>query len=106
MVNGITELALTKLDVLSSFAEIPVCVGYRIGEKRLRFFPPDCPTLERVEPEYVVFPGWQRPLNGIDRIELLPDAARRYIGFIEDFLGIPVRMLSLGPDREETLICP
>jgi adenylosuccinate synthase len=105
MVNGITELALTKLDVLSSFAEIPVCVGYRIGEKRLRFFPPDCPTLERVEPEYVVFPGWQRPLNGIDRVELLPAAARRYIGFIEDFLGIPVRMLSLGPDREETLIC-
>ncbi len=105
MVNGITELALTKLDVLSSFAEIPLCVGYRIGEKRLRFFPPDCQTLEQVEPEYVVLPGWQRPLNGIERIEQLPIEARRYISFIEDFLGVPVRMLSLGPEREETLMC-
>lgn len=105
MVNGITELALTKLDVLGHFAEIPVCVGYRIGTKRLRFFPPDCPTLEQVEPEYVLLPGWQQPLNGLERVEQLPSAARRYISFIEEFLGIPVRMLSLGPEREETLIC-
>ncbi len=105
MINGITELALTKLDVLSYFPEIPVCTGYRIGSKRLRFFPPDCATLERVEPEYTVLPGWHKPLNGIDRPELLPPAARRYIAFIEDFLGIPVRMLSLGPEREETLVC-
>ncbi len=106
MVNGITELALTKLDVLSHFAEIPVCTGYRIGQKRLRFFPPDCATLEQVEPEYTILPGWQQPLNGIERLEQLPTAARRYIAFIEDFVGVPVRMLSLGPERTETLLCP
>ncbi len=104
-INGITELALTKLDVLSYFAEIPVCVGYRIGRKPLRYFPPDCTTLEQVEPEYVVLPGWQQPLNGIDRVEDLPQAARRYIAFIEEFLRIPVRMLSLGPERAATLLC-
>ncbi|MCS7169391.1 MAG: adenylosuccinate synthase, partial [Candidatus Kapabacteria bacterium] len=97
MLNGITELALTKLDVLSHFTEIPVCVGYRIGQKRLRFFPPDCATLEQVEPEYVVLPGWNQPLNGIVTVEKLPKAARRYVAFVEEFVKVPVRMLSLGP---------
>jgi adenylosuccinate synthase len=105
MINGITELALTKLDVLSGFTEIPVCVGYRIGEKRLRFFPPDCSTLERVEPEYVLLPGWNEPLRGVERVEQLPAAARRYVEFIEGAVGLPVTMLSLGPEREETLLC-
>lgn len=106
MINGCTELALTKLDVLSHFAEIPVCVGYRLGTKRLRFFPPDCTTLQQVEPEYAILPGWQRPLTGIERLEQLPSAARRYIEFVERTVGVPVRMLSLGPEREETLVCP
>ncbi|MCS6965976.1 MAG: adenylosuccinate synthase [Candidatus Kapabacteria bacterium] len=106
MLNGITELALTKLDVLSHFTEIPVCVGYRIGQKRLRFFPPDCATLEQVEPEYVVLPGWNQPLNGIVTVEKLPKAARRYVAFVEEFVKVPVRMLSLGPEREETLVYP
>lgn len=106
MINGCTELALTKLDVLSHFAEIPVCVGYRLGTKRLRFFPPDCTTLQQVEPEYAILPGWQRPLTGIEHLEQLPSAARRYIEFVERTVGVPVRMLSLGPEREETLVCP
>ncbi|MEN3027260.1 MAG: adenylosuccinate synthase [Chlorobiota bacterium] len=106
MVNGITELALTKLDVLSHFSEIPVCVGYRLGTKRLRFFPPDCATLEKVEPEYALLPGWRQPLNGIASRKNLPAAAERYVSFIEEFLGIPIRMLSLGPEREETVVCP
>ncbi|MCS7082097.1 MAG: adenylosuccinate synthase [Bacteroidetes bacterium] len=104
-VNGIQEIALTKLDVLDPLAEIPVCVAYRIGNKTTTVFPVDVQTLERVEPVYEVLPGWQTSTAGVTNVTALPDRARAYVAFISDWLRLPVRWISTGPKREQTIPC-
>ncbi len=101
MINGFTSIALTKLDVLSAFSEIPVATAYRLHGKRLSHFPVDPPTLEQVEPEYTLLPGWQQSLEGVRSFRELPKAAQRYVEFIEQFLEVPVRMISTSPNRED-----
>ena len=106
--NGFTELAITKLDVLAGLPELKVCTQYRVtrpdGTTKLTDrFPSDLATLERVEPIYETLPGFDGDLAGMDRIGELPVAARDYLGFISDFLGVPISLVSTGPNREETL---
>ncbi len=101
MVNGFTSIALTKLDVLSTFPEIPVATAYRIDGEILKSFPVDPPTLERVVPEYTTLPGWKTSLQGIRRFDQLPVQAQRYVGFIEEFLQVPIRMISTSPNRQD-----
>jgi adenylosuccinate synthase len=105
-INGIQELALTKLDVLDSLEEIPVCVAYRIGEKITTVFPTDVQTLERVEPVYEVLPGWKQSTAGVTDYGALPERARAYVAFVSDWLRVPVRWISTGPAREQTILCP
>lgn len=103
MINGFTEIAITKLDVLSEFSEIPIAVEYRLNGKTLKNFPVDLPTLETVQPVYTVLPGWQTPLNGVRSFEELPKNAQRYIHFIEEMLEIPVTVISTSPKRNDII---
>lgn len=104
MINGISSIALTKLDVLNRFSNIKVCVGYKNQGKNLRSFPVDLPTLQNLELEYVELEGWQTELNGIDDYNALPDATKQYIKFIEDFTDAKVEFISTSPDRKDTII--
>lgn len=101
-VNGFTDLAITKLDVLAGLEELKVCTAYRINGKTTQRFPSDVVTLERVEPVYETLPGFG-DLSGAEAPGDLPEAARAYLRFIEDALEVPISIVSTGPRREETL---
>ncbi|HVR30090.1 MAG TPA: adenylosuccinate synthase [Thermoanaerobaculia bacterium] len=103
-INGVRAIALTKLDVLDSLDEIPVCVGYRVDGALLRDLPSDVDTLARIEPELEVVPGWRRETVGLVHYDELPAAARRYVELIEARLEAPVVVISTGPRREETIL--
>ncbi len=105
MINGFTDLAITKLDVLSDLAEIKVCTGYRVDGKSTRRFPNDIRTLERIEPEYETLPGWRKDITGVTTMEELPSEARDYLDFISDYLNVPASIVSSGPKREQTIVC-
>jgi adenylosuccinate synthase len=104
MLNGIDTIALTKLDVLDEFDEIPVCVGYRLNGEVVREFPADRFSLETAEPVFRTLPGWKCSTIGVVSEEKLPAAARRYLEFIEQEVEAPISLLSTGPRREETLV--
>lgn len=104
MINGISEIALTKLDVLDTFDEIKVCTSYKIDEKITQHFPADIPSLEKIEPQLISFKGWNSSLRGIKKYEDLPYATQTYIAFIEEFTGAKVTIVSVSPDRADTII--
>ena len=104
MINGITEIVLTKLDVLNGFDEIRLCTGYTLDGRPVKYFPSDCGTLERVEPVYETFAGWNMPLDSFDSFEDLPSATRCYIEAIETFVGARVNYIGIGPGREEVIV--
>ena len=98
-VNGMTSLALTKLDVLSTFAEIPVCVRYKLPDgTETDEFPAHQSDFHHAQPVYETLPGWQEPLDGS-----LPPAAQRYVEFVEDALELYVIMVGTGADRESVI---
>lgn len=101
--QGATELALTKLDVLSGFETLPVCVGYRLGGKTITTFP-YTPYLQDCEPVYETMPGWQEDISGVRRYGDLPANTRAYIESIEQSLDIPCTFLSVGPERESLIV--
>jgi len=100
MVNGYTAIALTKIDVLDDLEEIKVAVAYKIGEKELPSFPADLNTLESISVEYKTLPGWKQSLDNIRKPGDLPLNARNYIKFIEDYLNVPVKWVSVGKSRD------
>lgn len=102
-VNGLTQLVLTKLDVLSGLDTIRVAVGYEIDGKRIDSFPASLRDLERATPVYEDHPGWKEDVTGATSIEDLPKAARNYMRRIEELAGIPIVRASVGPSREQTL---
>ncbi len=103
MINGIDELVLTKLDVLDTFEEIKVCTGYEVDGKRVKYFPSDCETLDKVVPQFETLPGWNCELKSGLGYDELPEATRRYIRRIEEYVGVPVRYLGVGPGREQII---
>ncbi len=103
-VNGITELALTKLDVLGAFPQIQVCVAYRYKGQPLTDFPTDTHVLALCEPEYETLPGWKAEISHVRSRQALPPAARAYVAYLEHRLGVPIRMISVGPERDETIV--
>jgi adenylosuccinate synthase len=105
MINGFTDLAITKLDVLSHLEEIKICTEYRVNGNTSRRFPNDIQTLERVEPVYVTLPGWQKDIIGITHYEDLPVEAQDYLRFMTDYLGVRASIISTGPKREQTILC-
>ncbi|HYE57359.1 MAG TPA: adenylosuccinate synthetase, partial [Rhodothermales bacterium] len=102
--NGFTELAITKLDVLAGLDEVKVCTRYRIDGRETDRFPADVPSLERAEPLYESFEGWADPGTDAARFEELPKAAQRYLRFVERETGVPIGSVSTGPRREETIL--
>jgi len=104
IINGINSLALTKIDVLSSFSEIKVCVKYQIDGNETTEFPSDSIILDNAKPIYQVLPGWNKSLAGINAYENLPSETKEYIKFIEDYLQIPVNIISTSPERTDTII--
>jgi adenylosuccinate synthase len=103
-VNGIDQLALTKLDVLSHFAELPVCVRYRTpGGSETPDFPAHQSDFHAAAPVYEVLAGWNEPLDGCASLEELPDAARAYVELVERELGVEVTLLGTGAERSSVL---
>jgi adenylosuccinate synthase len=106
MINGISSIAITKLDVLDSFKKIFLCTGYRIDGKVTNSFPTDSRTLSRVEPIYESFDGWNRSTADARRFSDLPTAARIYLGAIAEHAGATVSMISVGARRDQTILLP
>jgi adenylosuccinate synthase len=106
MINGISWLVVTKLDVLDHLTEIPVCVGYKINGKETAEVPAQACGYEKIECVYRKMPGWTTPTQEIQTLEGLPKTAREYLAFIERETGARVGMISTGPDREQTILVP
>jgi adenylosuccinate synthase len=103
MINGITHLAVTKMDVLDSFEEIKVCTGYKMRGKTLEYFPSQTEDLEDIEPVYEVLPGWNTQISKITQWEDLPENARKYLEYISQLVEKPIGMVSVGPKRHQTV---
>lgn len=102
MISGVTDLIMMKSDCLDSFETIKVCTSYKVdGEETLQV-PFD--TYAEIEPVYTEFKGWNTDLTGCRKEEELPEAFRNYISFMENYLGVPIKIISLGPDREATIM--
>lgn len=101
MLNGVTDLIMMKSDVMDTFEEIKVCVAYKVDGERTEHFPY---SIERgVEPEYKVFGGWQKDMTRMTEESEFPEEYMEYIRFIESYLGIPISIVSVGPDRLQTI---
>lgn len=103
MINGISWLVVTKLDVLDELAEIPVCVGYKIDGKKTEEVPAQDSGFKKVECVYQTMPGWQTSTQGITKLEKLPRAAREYLAFVEKESRARIGVVSTGPGREDTI---
>jgi len=103
LLNGVTELCMTKIDVLNVFAEIAAATDYRIGGEVQRDLPYDLCHIE-VEPVLRAYPGWACSLDGVRSFEDLPAQARAYLDDLELYLGVPFKMVSTGPEREKLLV--
>jgi adenylosuccinate synthase len=104
LINGISGLCITKLDVLDGLAEIKVCVGYELRGERIDILPLDADDIVACVPIYETFPGWTESTFGVTEWSALPLNARRYLQRVEAFIGAPVDMVSTGPDRVHTIL--
>ncbi|WP_280155641.1 adenylosuccinate synthase [Piscinibacter sp. XHJ-5] len=104
IINGISGLCVTKLDVLDGLEEIKVCVGYELGGKRIDILPLDADDIAACRPVYDTFPGWKETTAGITQWDRLPLNARRYLQRVQECIGAPIDMVSTGPDREHTIL--
>ena len=102
-INGYTKLNITKLDVLDGFSELKVATSYEIDGKVVDYFPADLNALERAEVRYETLKGWNSQTTGCKSYDDLPQEAKDYVRFIEDFVGVPVGMVGVGPGRESML---
>lgn len=103
MINNIDEVALTLLDVLTGFETLKICVGYRLNGERLTEFPYNAKKLNHVETEFIELPGWKEDITGITNFNDLPENAKQYVFTIEELLGKKISMISVGPDRKQTI---
>ncbi len=103
-VSGISDFAVTKLDVLTGFETLKICVGYRVGEEIIREFPQSQKIFKQSQPVYEEMPGWHEDLTDVRRFEDLPEAAKKYILRIEELTGVPATLIAIGPGREQTIV--
>ncbi len=102
-VNSLSELALTKLDVLDGFETVKVCVGYRVNGQRLAHYPDRVDLLGQVQPDYVELPGWTRELRSMRQSSELPTAARAFVQLVEAEVGVPITVVGVGAERDDYL---
>ena len=103
-ISGLNGLALTKLDVLDSFEKIKVCTSYTYKNKLYDYLPLGIDDSDSIKTNYVELDGWNEKTMGVRDKSNLPANARKYISFIEEFIGIPVTMLSTSPERQDTIL--
>jgi len=102
-VNGITDLAVTKLDVLDELDEIKVCIAYEYEGRTLKEFPTDLKILRNVKPVYHTLPGWKQTTSDVRKWDDLPPAAQNYLRFIEKITGASIKLVSVGSRRDQTI---
>jgi len=102
--NGMNELTLTKMDVMDGFEEINVCTSYKIKGKETTVYPLTLDETEKIEPQYTTLPGWSEDIQGITVWDELPENAKKYVRFLEDYLGVQFTVISTGPKRSETIV--
>ncbi|MEO7425640.1 MAG: adenylosuccinate synthase [Fibrobacteria bacterium] len=103
MVNGLTHLAITKMDVMDDFDEIQVCTAYEVNGRRMDQFPAQISALEKVKPVYETLPDWKSPTVEVTDWKDLPDNARKYLKRVAELLEVPIGIISLGPKRHQTI---
>lgn len=103
-VNGLTSISLMLLDVLTGFDTVKICTSYQMGDKVLKEFPASLEDLAKCEPIYEELEGWSEDLTGIENYEDLPQNAKKYIAKIEELIGVSVDMVSVGPNRAQTIV--
>jgi adenylosuccinate synthase len=101
--NGIDGIVITLLDVLGKLPELKVCTGYKVGGKTLKEFPDDPAALQEAKPILESLEPWTEDISGARSFKQLPRATRAYVRRVEEIIGIPMRMISVGPDREQTI---
>jgi adenylosuccinate synthase len=99
--NSLSELAITKLDVLDTLDTVKVCVAYDVNGERVTHLPYHQSDLHAAVPVYEELPGWNVPLTEITEAHQLPPAAEAYLSFLEEQVGVPVRLVGVGPGREQ-----
>jgi adenylosuccinate synthase len=103
-VNSVSSIMLNKLDILSGLDQIRLCVAYRIDGERVTEWPSSALELARAEPEYRTFAGWTEPLGTVRRLDQLPRNARAYLDALEELAGVPIALVSVGPERTQTIV--
>jgi len=103
MLNGYTALAITKLDILDGLDQIKIGIEYKIDGVALESFPSSMNQLEKVEVEYATFPGWKTPIAAVRQFDQLPANCQSYLKYIEAFLGVPIKYIGVGKEREAVI---
>ena len=104
MINGVTQLFMMKADVLSFLDEIKVCTGYKLKDGSISQEMPFQLLDEEVEPVYETLSGWKKDITGVRSFADMPSELKTYIDFIESKTGVPIKIVSVGPDRKQTII--
>ena len=102
--NGLTDLAITKIDILTGFDKIPVCVGYDIDGQMIDYVPASLKTYGKAKPVYRYFDGWTEDISNIRNFDELPENCQKYVRFIEEFTGVSVSLVSVSPERSGNII--
>jgi adenylosuccinate synthase len=103
-VNGLTDFFLTKLDVLTGWEKIPVCVAYEIDGKRVEELPSSQSDFHHAIPIYEYLPGWSEDISGARKLSDLPKNAQAYVAFLEKISGAPMSAIGVGPGRDQTIV--
>lgn len=103
-INGLTDIAITKIDILSGYDKIPVCIGYELDGKQIDYVPASLKVYGEAKPIWKVFDGWQEDISTISKFEDLPENCQKYVKFIEEYTGVSVSLVSVSPEREGNII--
>jgi adenylosuccinate synthase len=103
-INSMSGLILTRLDVLAGIDELKVCTAYELDGEKIEGLPLSMEEWTRAKPVYETLPGWHEQISGCRKVDDLPATTRAYVEFVEEFTETPAAILSIGPDRSETLI--
>ncbi len=102
-INGFTRAAITRLDVLDTLPSLKICVGYKLDEHTIDYFPANVAALDRCQPVYEELPGWQVPISDIRQYDQLPSQARQYLARLEELISCPANLVCIGPEREQVI---
>ncbi len=103
-INGLTDIAITKIDILSGYDKIPVCVGYEMNGKQIDYVPASLKAYGECKPIWKVFDGWSEDISTVRSYAELPENCKKYVEFIEEYTGVSVSLVSVSPEREGNII--